>query len=259
MHIVNIGYNHSHHADFHIHRPQGSGDYLLLLLKSSAVFTLHGDDYTAEKDSFILFNEHTPQFYRAEGGPFSNDWFHFELQPQDLPWFHRLSIPMDQVVPLGDLNELSMFINHMCYERYAAGSRQPETVELYMKLFFIKLSQRLHQHSNETPSSHYNKLSIVRTKIFNQPSHPWTIDDLCGELTMSRSNFQHLYKELFGVSPMSDVILSRIEHAKYLLSTTDITVKKIAEMCGYNNEIHFMRQFKKHLQQTPSAFRENCR
>lgn len=73
---------------------------------------------------------------------------------------------------------------------------------------------------------------------------------------MSRSSFQHLYKELFGISAITDVILSRIDHAKYLLSTTDIPIKKISEMCGYNNDIHFMRQFKKVTEITPTKYRE---
>ncbi|MNC73208.1 HTH-type transcriptional regulator GadW [compost metagenome] len=54
---------------------------------------------------------------------------------------------------------------------------------------------------------------------------------------------------------MADVIASRVEHAKYLLTTTDISVKKIAEMCGYASEIHFMRQFKQQLGLTPSQYR----
>jgi len=55
LHINNIGYNHTHDADFEIQRPCGSGDYLLLLLKTPAIFTLGGKDIITEPDSFILF------------------------------------------------------------------------------------------------------------------------------------------------------------------------------------------------------------
>jgi AraC family transcriptional regulator of arabinose operon len=58
---------------------------------------------------------------------------------------------------------------------------------------------------------------------------------------------------------MTDVINSRIEHAKYLLTTTDISVKQIAQLCGYNNENHFMRQFKEITGITPTKFRDNAK
>lgn len=257
MYITNIGYNHSHDADFNINRPYGSGDYMLLLLKTPAIFTFNGSDIVTEPDSFILYNENTPQFYRAYGSQFSNDWFHFKLEKEDEELFNKLAIPQDQIIHIGNLNELSMMINNLCYETYASNHYKSETIELYLRLFFIKLSNKIHDCKDEITNTHYNKMSIIRTKIYNQPYNHWDIQSLSHELTMSKSCFQHLYKDFFGVSPITDVILSRIEHAKYLLSTTDISVKKISEMCGYNNEIHFMRQFKQQTRLTPSKYREN--
>ncbi|OPJ57551.1 helix-turn-helix transcriptional regulator [Clostridium oryzae] len=150
-------------------------------------------------------------------------------------------------------------INNMCYETYASNRYKSEIIELYLKLFFIKLSNKIHNSNYDFSNTHYNKMSIIRTKIYNQPYKNWNINNLSHELTMSRSCFQHLYKDFFGVSPMTDVIISRIEHAKYLLSTTDISVKKIAEMCGYNNGIHFMRQFKNQTMLTPTEYRSSKR
>lgn len=260
MNIRNIGYNHSHDADFIINRPQGSGDYMLLLLKTPAIFILNDADLITEPNSFILYSEHTPQFYRAYGTQFSNDWFHFQLENTgDEALLSELSIPQNKVIPIGDLNELSIIINNLCYETYSTNLRKSETIELYLKLFFIKLSNKLHSVKKEIGNTHYNKMSIIRAKIYNQPFMNWNIEGLSHELTMSRSCFQHLYKVFFGVSPMADVISSRLEHAKYLLSTTDTSVKKIAEMCGYNNEIHFMRQFKQQIMQTPTQYREQKR
>jgi AraC-like DNA-binding protein len=257
MYITNIGFNHSHDADFNICRPKGSGDYLLLLLKTPAIFTFNGSDTIMGPDSFILYSENTPQYYRAYGPQFSNDWFHFKLQAEDEAMFSRLGIPQNRVIHIGELSELSLMINNLCYEAYSSNRFKSEVIELYMRLFFIKLSNRIHDSSSEAASTHYNKMSIIRTKIYNQPYNNWTIEGLSHELTMSRSSFQHLYKAIFGVSPITDVIQSRIEHAKYLLSTTDTSIKKISEMCGYNNEIHFMRQFKKQTNLTPTEYREN--
>lgn len=256
MRIINIGYNHNHDADFNINRPNGSGDYMLLLLKTPAIFTINGLDIIAKPDSFILYKENTPQFYRAYGAQFTNDWFHFKLQDEDKGLFDKLEIPLNEIIQIGNLNELSMMINNLSHENYGSNRFKAETIELYLRLFFIKLSNKIHHNNNDISDTHYNKMSIIRTKIYNQPYNNWNILNMSHELNMSKSCFQHLYKDFFGVSPITDVIKSRVEHAKYLLSTTDIPVKKISEMCGYNNEIHFMRQFKKMTEMTPSTYRE---
>ena len=260
MKIRNIGYNHIHDADFIINRPNGSGDYMLLLLKTSTIFTFNHVDITTQPDSFILYNKNSPQHYRAYGTQFANDWFHFQIDhPDDEALLTRLAIPRDKVIHIGDLNELSIIINNLCYETYSSNRLKNETIDLYLHLFFIKLSNRIYSFNNEMNNSYFNKMSIIRAKIYNQPFLDWSINWLSHELAMSRSSFQHMYKDFFGVSPMADVIVSRLEHAKYLLSTTDISVKKIAEKCGYSNEIHFMRQFKSHNQMTPTQYRNQKR
>lgn len=257
MKIDNIGYNHIHNADFIIQRPSGSGDNLLLLLKTPAIFTLGGEDVVTEKNSFILFKKGTPQFYRAYDTQFANDWFHFELSDEELCFIKSLDIPFDKVVQLGDINDLSLIIKNLCFEKYSENIHKEETLQLYLKIFFFKLSEKLHVMNSSNPNSFYDKMSIIRTNIYNMPYNDWNVEWFSHQLTMSKSYFQHLYKELFGTSVMEDVIQSRIEHAKYLLSTTDLSVLQISEMCGYKCSSHFMRQFKSRANVTPSEYREN--
>ena len=56
---------------------------------------------------------------------------------------------------------------------------------------------------------------------------------------------------------MTDVINGKIEKAKEILSETGCTVSQVAAMCGYDNEEHFMRQFKKIVGVTPTGYRKN--
>lgn len=257
MVINNIGFNHTHDADFHINRPYGSGDYLLILLKTSAIFTFENKNYNSEPNSFILYEKGFPQHYHVSGASFSNDWFHFTANEQELAWLYELRIPFNTVIKTGDLLELSMIINSLSYETYSSNQKNLELIDLYMRIFFIKLSKKLKDSDEIRASGHYNRLSIVRAKIYNNPEHHWTIDGLAHELTMSRSTIQHLYKSFFRVSPMEDVVQSRLERAKYLLTTTNTSIRGIAEFCGYHSEIHFMRQFKNRIGTTPSDYRKH--
>ncbi len=126
-----------------------------------------------------------------------------------------------------------------------------------MKLFFLKLGEKIHAVGKEKSDTYYDKLFILRSKIYNKPYQDWNVDGLAHQLAMSKSYFQHLYKNIFGVSVMNDVINSRIEHSKYLLSTTDMPISQATEMCGYKCESHFMRQFKARIEMTSTEYRHS--
>ena len=255
MTINNIGYNHNHDADFQIHRPDGSGDYLLLLLKTPAVFLLDGKEQLTESDSFILYQKGTPQFYRAHGSYFSNDWLHFDMSEEELHTLQEFQIPFDTVIPLTNINDLSLFFKNISYEHYSSNPYRRESVALYLKLLFLKLSEKLNAHPDETVGTYYERMSLIRSQIYNMPYFDWSIPGMAHQLAISKSYFQHLYKQIFGTGAMDDVIQSRIHHAKYLLSTTMLSVKEISGMCGYKSETHFMRQFKACEGITPSQYR----
>ncbi len=255
MKINNIGYNHRHDADFFVSRPNGSGDNLLLLLKTSAIFNINGTDIQASKNSFILYKEGTPQYYRSNDGEFANDWFHFSYSNDEQSFFEALEIPFDKIIQLGDMSALSLLIKSMSYENYSSNLFKTDSVELYLKLFFIKLGEKLQSSGDSLFCTHYDKMSVIRSKIYSMPQHEWNVDGLSHEMAMSKSHFEHIYKRFFGTSVINEVINSRTEYAKYLLTTTDIPIKQTAEMCGYKSDIHFMRQFKSKTGITPSEFR----
>ena len=58
-----------------------------------------------------------------------------------------------------------------------------------------------------------------------------------------------------GVSVTKDMTRGRMERAKRLLSSTNLTVSEIAHRCGYVNGYSFMRKFKEECGQTPTEFR----
>ncbi|MBQ8597147.1 MAG: helix-turn-helix transcriptional regulator [Lachnospiraceae bacterium] len=256
MKINNIGYNHCHDADFQINRPDGSGDYLLLILKTPAIFTFGEKDLTTDANSFILYQKGTPQFYRALGSSFANDWLHFDMTSEDLLSFKNYRIPFDTVIPINHINDLSMFIKNISYEHYSSNLYREESIALYLKLLFMKLSEKLHTHPDETIGTYYERMSLIRAQIYNMPYFDWNIPGMAHQLAISKSYFQHMYKQIFGTGAMDDVIQSRIHHAKYLLSTTTLSVKEISVMCGYKSETHFMRQFKACVGLTPSQYRK---
>ncbi len=255
MYITYIGHNHIHDMDFKIERPNGCKDYLALLIKSPAEFQLEGKTLYTQPNIFFLYAKDTPQYYKAYEQAFSNDWFNFELEEQDLEFFNQLHIPLETPIPIQDISFFSFLIKNMAYEYYAECTYSHEALEHYLKLFFLKIAGITDSFSIKEESGYYEKLSLLRSKVYSAPYNEWSIEGLAHEITLSTYYFQHLYKKAFGISCLRDIINARIEYAKYYLTQTNLSIKYIAETCGYKNDVHFMRQFKSITHLTPTEYR----
>lgn len=255
MELLFIGYNHVHDADLNINRPLGSGDYLALLVKSPAVFTINGKQLHTPPNIFFLYPKGSPQYYRADGESFINDWMHLDFTSEDEQYIRDLKIPLEKPVPLFDIEFFSMLINSLSEEFYSSNTLRKSTIDCFLHIFFNKLSERVTDDKTNMTGKTYDKFSLLRSKIYTRPYLKWSIANLSHQICLSPSYFQHLYKEYFGITCNADIIHARIEYAKQLLKNQSLTVHYVSEQCGYENDVHFMRQFKQNTGLTPTQYR----
>jgi AraC family transcriptional regulator of arabinose operon len=215
---------------------------------------MNGCDIEVPSNSFIIYQEGTRQYYAANGTSYSNDWLHFSPEKEDLDYLRKLNIPFDCVKHVKDISLLSNLMKTISTEFFSDGLLSNETALLYLNILFLKLSELLNS-DNRKVSCYCSKMDVVRSNIYSTPQNSWNVDIIAKELSLSRSRFQHLYKEIYGISIINEIINSRIEHAKHLLHSTDMTVKQVALLSGYSNDVHFIRQFKSRMSCTPIEYR----
>ena len=78
------------------------------------------------------------------------------------------------------------------------------------------------------------------------------ISELVG---MSQYYFCRLFKQSMGVAPYQYVIQQRLEKARDLLRQKKIAIADIALQCGFANQSHFTKHFRKLTGTTPKAYR----
>ncbi|MBQ7170950.1 MAG: helix-turn-helix transcriptional regulator [Clostridia bacterium] len=259
MKLLRIGCNYRHPSRFRINRPNGSGDYLFLIIKTAAFAVIGGERVSVPPNSVLLYKEGTPQLYGASGGPFINDWMHFDADPADEELIAALGIPYDAVIPLRDVTELSDLLKNIFRERFLQDLVKEAIVQRYFELILLKLSEKIRGQTKKQQHPCYDAFCRLRSEIRLEPQKCWSVDTVCRKMNLSRSYVQHCYKLFFGVSITDDVQNGRMEHAKYLLSSTDMTVRAVSLSCGYQNDVHFMRVFKQQNGTTPSGFRASFR
>lgn len=82
------------------------------------------------------------------------------------------------------------------------------------------------------------------------------LTELAGVAKLSPSRLSHLFKTEMGISPGKYLRRIRIQKASGLLATSRLSVKEIMAMSGYENKSHFVRQFRKAFDVTPSEYRK---
>ena len=254
-----IGYHHKHTPDFVIDRPNGAGDWLFLIMETPSVFRIGGTERKIPKNSFIIFTPDFPQYYRADGCEYCDDWMHFGPDDTELALMQELEIPLNTPVTLSDVADISAMIRNMCYEQYSANLHRTEAVDLYFRLLIYKLHEKTAAQADATKVSeqmYFEKLMWIRESIYRWPGRNYTIDDMAKELSLSRSRFQHLYSETFGISISQDLIKSRMDKAAELLKSTDLSVKDIGCLIGYPNTAYLIKLFGKTFGITPVQYRK---
>lgn len=93
--------------------------------------------------------------------------------------------------------------------------------------------------------------------IENHFAEPLTLEQLSLIAGFSQTHFGALFKRMMGLSPWDYINLKRINHARELLKTTNMTVDRISCESGFNNTTLFNRLFKKIIGVTPSETRKN--
>ena len=103
--------------------------------------------------------------------------------------------------------------------------------------------------------AHVDMISRSRLRIREALESSLTIQQVAEEMGISYSNFRKLFKEHTGISPATYQQDLRLQRAKELLSTTDMSVKEIAYRLNFESPDYFSAKFKAKTGRRPSELR----
>ncbi|MBQ8031803.1 MAG: helix-turn-helix transcriptional regulator [Butyrivibrio sp.] len=255
--VTNCGHDSRHQKPCNIEHPRGLSDYLLLLIKSEAFIYFDGIKKNVPIGSIIIFPPGTYIHYGCDVKGYNDDWIHFELKQSDKNILKELSLPVYQLLGAGEFHRILDCVRLICDCYHKNSDNSDMILDHYMHALLYTLSDEATVRTRQGDFSElYSILSGIRSRIYSTPSYKWSVEDLAKDAGLSLSYFQHMYKKAFGLSASKDIINARLELAKYYLSTSNMSIHALSDFCGYENELHFMRQFKSYLGVTPSQYRK---
>lgn len=81
-----------------------------------------------------------------------------------------------------------------------------------------------------------------------------TLASLASSVGMSQYYFCRLFKQSMGITPYQYVLQQRVERAKHLLKQHQFSIADVALQCGFANQSHLNRHFKRIVGVTPLVF-----
>ena len=253
--ILGVSHYKREAKDFVKVRKEGLPGYNLVHFHQPVVITIDGQEQVTKNNACVFWKPYSYQEYRANGSAFVNDYLTFRVDDPDFS--ERFSIPFNQIFYIHNGEEISRMIEWITW----AITNTYEYQEISLEEAVYQLLNTLsNMHIDSRPDLRRNfeakrRFIELRDKMRLNPKE-WTVEKMAKEVWLTRSRFSVLYKEFFEVSPNADLIKIRIDYAKHLLETTDETIQRISEICGYASVEYFIRIFNKQLGISPLQYRK---
>lgn len=100
-------------------------------------------------------------------------------------------------------------------------------------------------------------LEALRARVLADPRAPLDVSTLAAEQGLSRSAFSHQFQARTGATPARFMTEVRVQEAARLLTTTAWPLARIAHDCGFANENHFGKVFRRLRHLSAGAYRRS--
>ena len=81
------------------------------------------------------------------------------------------------------------------------------------------------------------------------------LDLLAGKVGLNKFSLVRRFKSVYGCSPINYLLDRKFQEAKFLLLTTENSVKQIATALGFSSANYFTQAFQQHVGVSPTEYR----
>ncbi len=146
-----------------------------------------------------------------------------------------------------------------------SGSARPGSSAIVDRLAEALMIQLIRAHAERTEMDSgflaalgCRMLGPALAAIHEDPGAAWTVDGLARRIGASRSSFAARFKAVLGTSPMQYITDWRMQGARELLRTKDLSIAQVAERVGYVSEFAFAKAYKRVFGEGPGATRRSA-
>lgn len=219
--------------------------------------TIEGKEYLVKAGDWVFIPagaEHS--YFNKKGATFSKYWFHFDLYP-NVDIFKFLSLPFKINVGVkGKVKRLfSSLVSH-AESNNLADKLMVKSLIISLLVEFIKVAR---PEGVSIKSREQNRIDDLLRFINENLDKELSIEILAEKYFAHPNHFIRAFKDKTGLTPAKYIKSKRMEMAKRLLESTDLSAVEITEKIGLIDPAHFSRLFKEYYNMPPAKYRAHFR
>ena len=214
----------------------------------------HSMTFTAHPGQLVLLDCYSPHSYYSKDG-WACYWLHFDGQVARA-FYRRITEAYGSF--LFSLDQYSPAFLHLMniYECFRLSRPIDEAgISSQITSILNSILRGAPQVKKDLPAQ--ESVASAVAYISEHFRYPLSLNDLAQHAAVSPFYFTRVFRQETGYTPHQYIINTRIANAKFLLRTTEDSVKDIAIQTGWNSESTFCSAFRKGTGLTPSVYRKN--
>ena len=229
-------------------RPSGLSDYLMIyIFEGSGFFDIDGKKMLIQAGHVLLFPPNTPQIIQYMPKLKSTTcWVHFTGshaarfldQCRIKPLITRVgSSPALANLYVDMAREIETKKDHFDLVGIA------RLFEILVTISRLATDLQVSANAEQEDLVERNNINSI-TKLFEkQYNRHWTVNELAKLCSFTPNHFIASFKKQTGFTPMDFLYQIRIRKADEFLSLTDLKIKDIAHLVGFENPLYFSRRY----------------
>lgn len=238
-------------VDYQLQRNSFDSYLIMYIKKGQCIVCQDSRTFTAKTNQIVLLDCYIPHSYTTDTG-WEAEWLHFD-GPLAREYYNLIVNTVGYNITLQDPTRFQEAL-HRIYDMFIENSVTKEVLlNKYITDLLTELILSKDKEINQVRKE--DMIEAATTYINEHLTEEISLDSLADMVSLSPYYFIRLFKKQIGLTPHDYIITARINHAKFLLKTTDISIKEICFSTGFLSESSFCSTFKKREKLTPSEFR----
>jgi len=196
-----------------------------------------------------------------DGKPATTHWHYFDQFQREFPRVQLqrqyFTTRTGTIYCTAGVNALAELLAHLVYRIYGRGvARHVERV------FFHEIRNAFEgsRYLDDDDARHGDE-DILQAQIWLQDhfDKPVTMADLAARFGFSLRTFNRRFRDAVGESPLEYLQDLRLDSARQLLQSSNLTIAEVAQRCGYQDTAWFARLFRRCYDISPRDYRHTVR
>jgi AraC-like DNA-binding protein len=208
-----------------------------------------------EGDLFLLFPGEWHSYHPLNNTGWKSYWIGFKGINMDMRVMNGFLSPEKAIYHVG-FSEDIVRLYRMAYDTAMKEAAYSQQLLAGIVNHLIGMMYSLERNIIlSKDQSHVDMVNRAQLRIREELESSLTIQQIAQDLGVSYSNFRKLFKEYTGISPALYQQDLKLQRAKELLSTTDLSIKEIAYQLNFESPDYFSAKFKIKTGRKPSELR----